>query len=74
MTERVDIMNVSGCDLVTILDSVKSKWFVISSQSLVQAMESCVEELRLYTGLKLDNWVLMEYTVQGKWRCNITLR
>ena len=76
VTEWVDIENVSGCDLVTILDSVKSKELDISRQSLgseetqalVQAMESGVEEVELDEEVKLDIRDLMKYNGQGKCR------
>ena len=72
----VYIENVSGCDLVTILDSVKSRWLVIKDQSLgreetqalVQAMESRVEEVVLREGVTLDIRDLGEYSGQGKCR------
>jgi len=75
VTEWVDIENVSGCDLVTILDSVKSKELDISRQSLgseetqalVRAMESRVEEVELYE-VTLDIRDLMKYNGQGKCR------
>ena len=52
---HVNIKNVRGCDLVTILDSVKCKWLNIKSQSLgseetqalVRAIESRVVVVRL---------------------------
>ena len=52
---HVNIQNVRGCDLVTILDSVKCKWLNIESQSLgvwqtqalVRAIESRVVMVRL---------------------------
>ena len=55
VTGWVSIMKVSGCDLVTILDNVKSRVLNIPNQSLgseetqalVQAMESGVEEVGL---------------------------
>ena len=55
VTYNVYIDNVSGCDLVTFLDSVKSKTLHITRQSLgseetqalVRAMESGVEEVDL---------------------------
>ena len=55
VTGYVTILNVSGCDLVTILDNVKSEELDISSQSLgseetqalVRAMESCLEQVWL---------------------------
>ena len=74
--EHLVIGNVSGCDLVTILDSVKSKELDISRQSLgseetqalVQAMESGVEEVELDEEVKLDIRDLMKYNGQGKCR------
>ena len=74
VTEWVSIENVSGCDLVNILDSVKSKQLTIFSQSLgreetqalVRAMESRVEKVRLHAEVKLDIIVLMEYSGRGK--------
>ena len=85
VTESVGIKNVSGCDLVTILDSVKciglEYWLGIGSQclsseetrALVQAMESHVEWLVLSEEVTLDIRALMEYSGQGKCRgvwCN----
>ena len=72
----VNIREVSGCGLVTILESVKSIWLNIYSQSLgseetqalVLAMESGVEVLKLYVGVTLDIMDLMEYSGQGKCR------
>ena len=76
LTWRVFIRNVSGCDLVTILDSVKSEVLDIryqglgseETQALVQAMESRVESVRLYGDVTLDIRDLMEYSGQGKCR------
>ena len=73
-TWRFIINNVTGCDLVTILDSVKSKWLHISRQklfkertkALVRAMESGVEIVRLNEEVTLDIWALIEYSGQGK--------
>ena len=73
VTGSVGVMNVSGCDLVTILDSIKCEELVIDSQSLgreetqalVQAMESGVEEVRLTNGVTLDIENLTEYSGQG---------
>ena len=61
VTRIVYIENVSGCDLVTILDSVKSKELHISSQSL-----DSVEYVWLYGDVTLDIRVLMEYSGQEK--------
>ena len=76
VTWHVFIRNVRGCDLLTILDSVKSNRLLISSQSLdseetqalVQLMESVVEEVKLVGGTTLDVRCLMEYSGQGKCR------
>ncbi len=70
----VTIKNVSGGDLVTILDSVKSDWLDIKQQSLgseetqalVRAMEQGVERVDLYVGVTLEIRDLMEYSGQGK--------
>ena len=74
LTWRVFIRNVSGCDLVTILDSVKSEVLDIryqslgreETQALVQAMESRVERLVLNSESTLDLRFLSEYNGQGK--------
>ena len=74
VTGYVTISNVSGCDLVTILDSVRSKKMEISRQSLdseetqalVQAMESRVEGVDLGREVTLDIRDLIEYSGQGK--------
>ena len=76
VTVGVVIENVSGCDLVNILDSVKSEVLSISRQSLgseetqalVRAMESGVEEVGLNEGVTLDISDLIEYSGQGKCR------
>ena len=70
------IYNVRGFGLNTILDSVKSKWLYIYSQSLgieetralVQAMETRVARVELIEGVTLDIRDLMEYSGQGKCR------
>ena len=72
--ERVIIWNVSGCDLVTILESVKSEMLVIQDQSLgreetqalVRAMESSVESVWLDREVTLEIRDLMEYSGQRK--------
>ena len=79
MTYWAHIWNVSGCDLVTILDSVQSKVLYIRLQSLdseetkalVQAMESSVEKVWLNEEETLDIKALIEYSGQGKcdWFC-----
>ena len=75
------IRNVSGCDLVTILDSAKCERLKIESQhlgteetqALVQAMESGVPYLLLGGGggdkageMTLDIEALVKYSGQGK--------
>ena len=76
VTAGVYIFNVSGCDLVTIMDSVKSKELYIQrqflgseeTQALVRAMESGVESVELDEEVTLDIRSLMEYSGQGKCR------
>jgi len=78
VTGGVLIENVSGCDLVNILDSVNCECLSISYQSLdseetqalVRAMESRVEELELEEGhwMTLEIRDLMDYSGQGKCR------
>ena len=74
VTGRVHIGKISGCDLVTVLDSVKSKrLFFYNCQSLereetralVRAMESHVEIVML-NKVRVDIRALMEYSGQGK--------
>ena len=76
VTWTVDIYNVSNCDLVSILYSVKCEWLFISSQSLsseetralVRAMESGVEVVRMgdWGEMSLDIRALTQYSGQGK--------
>ena len=74
--ENLVIGNVSGCDLVTILDSVKSDWLYIrrqklgveETQALVRAMDSGVKKLNLNVGVTLDIAWAMRYNGQGKCR------
>ena len=76
VTGSVYISDVSGCDLVTILDSVKSAGLWITSQNLdkeetqalVRALESRVEQVGLNGGVTLDIRVLTSYNGQGKCR------
>ena len=76
VTGIVSINNLCGCNLVTILESVKSEKLSISSQSLdseetqalVRSMESGVEWVWLYVGVTLDIRDLMEYSGHGKCR------
>ena len=73
---HVAINNVSGFDLITFLDSVKSHALSIrnhrqslgseETQALVQAMESHLEKVVLHKGVTLDIEALMEYSGQGK--------
>ena len=73
VTNCVRIGNVSGCDLVTILDSVKSQVLNIynrslgseETQALVQALETRVEEV-MVGNMTLDIEALTEYNGQGK--------
>ena len=72
-TWSVLISNVSGCDFVTILDSVKSQWLNIYDQSLgleetqalVRAMETRVEEVGLNRVI-VDIEALTKYNGLGK--------
>ena len=65
--------DVSGCDLVSILTSLKCETLFISMQSLgreetralVQAMESAVENVTLSGQVTLDMEALTEYSGQG---------
>ena len=76
VTGWVEIQNVRGCDLVSILDSVKSKLLGIYGRSLsseetralVRAMETGVKRLELGEGVTLDIGELMQYSGQGKCR------
>ena len=73
---RVTIGNVSGCDLVTILDTIKSDFLIIDTQSLdreetqalVRAMETRLERVMLSEGVTLDIRALFKYSGQGKCR------
>jgi len=74
VTGIVEIQNVTGCDLVSILTSLKCKVLVIYSQSLgseesqalVQAMETGVKFVRLCgEEVTLDIEALAEYSGQG---------
>ena len=76
VTGIVSINNLCGCNLVTILDSVKSQVLLIRSQSLVseetralvRAMETGVKIVRLYREVTLDIRDLMGYSGHGKCR------
>ena len=72
VTKEVTIHNVTGCDLVTLIDSLKCKWLRIGfkclgkeeTQALVRAMESRVDDV--YLDLEtLDIEALAEYSGQG---------
>ena len=72
VTRELLIENVTGCDLVTLLDSVNSERLHIKrqrlgreeTQALVQAMESRVEKVRLFD-VELDMETLTKYSGQG---------
>merc|ERR1719195_1361369 len=76
VTRNVDIINVRNCDLINILDNIKSKVLRISSmtlnseetRALVRAMESRVERVILgFEGeVILDIRALTQYSGQGK--------
>ena len=76
VTNDLIINNVSNCDLVSILDSVKCKGLKINrqtlsceeTQALVRAMESGVEVVVLGLGgeVSLDFRALTQYSGQGK--------
>ena len=76
VTGHVHIREIRGCDLVNILDNVKSEVLVIKRQSLgseetqalVRAMESVVVSVELTEEVTLDIRALMEYSGQGKCR------
>lgn len=67
------IQNVSGCDLTSILTIIKCPELVISwqrlereeTEALVQAMESSVEKVLLWSEVTLDIEALAEYSGQG---------
>ena len=67
------IKNVSGCDLVSLLSSLKCKMLDIirqslgreETQALVQAMETGVKLVALCGGLTLNMETLTEYSGQG---------
>ena len=73
VTTLILIENVSGCDLVNLLTSLKCTKLVISTQSLgeeetralVQAMESGVESVELQRGSTFDMKSLTTYSGQG---------
>ena len=67
---------VTGCDLVTILDSLQCQEIRLGcerlgreeTQALVRAMESRVEKVFLYNEIELDMEALAEYSGQGRCR------
>ena len=75
VTRSLCIEEVSGCDLVSTLTSLKCKDFHIArhrqrlgreeTQALVQAMESRVEDVRLSSEVTLDIEALTQYSGQG---------
>ena len=73
VTRELLIEKVTGCDLVTLLDSVKCGGLSINTQSLgreetqalVRALEPRVEEMRLYD-VELDIEALLEYSGLGR--------
>ena len=73
VTSSLDIENVSGCDLASLLTSVKCRLLQISrqnlereeTQALVQAMESGVKTVWLEREVTLDMETLTEYSGQG---------
>jgi len=76
VTSELRIQNVSGCDLVSLLSSLKCEELTIHSQSLgreetqalVQSMESGVKRVRLSGEVTLDMETLAEYSGQGACR------
>ena len=74
VTAKFSIKNVSGCDLATILKSVKCERVDICRQSLgheetqalVRAMETSVNCVGLGVEVTLDMSVLVKYNGQGK--------
>ena len=76
VTGILDISKISGCDLVTILDSINCKCLYINSQrldieetwALVRAMKTRVKKVRLYEGVTLDINALARYNGQGSCR------
>ena len=76
VTRAVDISNVSNCDIISFLNSVKSEVLRISRQrlsseetmELLRAMETHVErvELGFWGDMSLDINILTQYSGQGK--------
>ena len=75
LTSGLLIANVTGCDLVSILDSANCEMLIINSQSLgreetqalVRAMESRMEQVKLYD-VELDMEALSKYSGHGRCR------
>ena len=75
VTRLVYINYVIGCDLLTLIDSVKCKVLLLFSQclgreetkALVRSMESGVERVRLFD-VDLDMETLLEFSGRGKCR------
>ena len=73
VTRELRIENVSGCDLVSLLSSLKCKWFISrqslgreETRALVRAMETGLKALLLGCGeMTLDMEALAEYSGQG---------
>jgi len=69
----IEIRNDTGCDMVSLLSSLKCQSLSIKSHSLgredtrtlVRAMESQVESVTLCEGVTLDIEILLEYSGQG---------
>ena len=80
VTRYLNIKNVSGCDLASILSSLKCEQLIFTrqrvgrkeTQALVQAMESGVKEVYIGYGVTLDIEALTDYSGQGVCR-EITL-
>ena len=74
VTRFIKIENVSGCDLVSILNSLKCEELFIhrlrlgwdETRALVRAMESGVKKVTLWPEVKLDIEVLSEYSGKGQ--------
>ena len=82
VTKRVDLKNISGCNLATLFDSLREcKLLWIESQRLgreetkamVRAMETQVEEVDLLDAT-LDIEALAEYSGQGRCTSVVCLR
>ena len=73
VTGILRIQNVIGCDLVSILTSLKCEFLIIGGQNLgrketralVWAMDAVVEEVELHREVTLDMEALAEYSAEG---------